>query len=164
MFSLPLLARQIQRPDTRHKASVLCRVPVSNHQVCMCSFSRRKKQKPMTHLSSWVRFTFLPNIPEEEILLGCWKTEWYWQKWMKLKEEILLGCWKTEWYWQKWMKLKEEILLGCWKTEWYRQRWMKLTGCQKQSTDQQGHKNIRHTLKAQWSFAVKNVLYCTLDF
>ena len=75
MFSLPLLAGQIERPDTLHKASVLCRAPVSSHQVCMCSF-------PQKHLSSWIRFTFLSHVPEEEILLA--KSGVKWPKWMKL--------------------------------------------------------------------------------
>ena len=71
MFSLPLLAeRQIQRPDTRHKASVLCRVPVSTLYV----FLFMKKTETYytvcnTHLSSGIRFTFLSNVPKEEILL-----------------------------------------------------------------------------------------------
>ena len=70
MFSLPLLARQIQRPDTQRKASVLCRVPVSTLHV----FLSMKKAETYhtvcnTHLSSGIRFTFLSNIPKEEILL-----------------------------------------------------------------------------------------------
>ena len=106
VFSLPLLAGQIQRPDTLHRASVLCRVPVSSHQLCMCSFPWKSRNlihtSPVGSLSHfsptylWYEISWVKNLHREWVISPKWKL-------------------------------------------------MKLTGFQKESLCQQGHKRSPHT-------------------